>query len=395
MVLSLKESGWKCDGVSLLCGGVGSSTEGSGGTPTVFSERYDAAMVSVVSGNAPFVGVGLLRPLVEGDGALVDDLFARAVVHVGCLDVGDAELFVADAVRRWGRHKTGIGVLSLPGSDEPCGLAGLQMDEGADGEPELRLHMVATEQLAEVRALKQVVRELVRWAARYAPSARVRCTVDASDEVALDALRGAGLCPVDAGALGGGGSEHLVLELPHLQVVRDADDVPVDAVLDVWCAVNNAGGAVGFLPGAPRDQVRRKLDGHLESMRRGESVFTMLCEPLGGLLGVAWWERLAPNRWGPDRSHVAKLFRFMVHPEHQKQGLGDVFLCGGHSVVDAMGGVRFAYLDYRDGAGVGEFYGRHGYVEVGRYPDLLACRESDGSVILRDGVTMRRVVGES
>lgn len=350
-------------------------------------------MVSVVSRNAPFVGAGLLRPLCGADSGFVGRVFEAAAVRVGGLCLGDVDFFVGDAAERWELHKTDIGVLTLPGAGEPCGLAGLRVVEGAGGAAELRLYVVSTGQLSEVRVLRHVVRELVCWAARYAPSLRVRCSVGTSDEDVVNALRGAGMYPVSARVMEGGG-DSVVVELPHLEVVRDADDVPVEEVLDVWCAVNDAGGAVGFLPGAPRDFVRQKLDTHLESMRGGESVLSLLREPSGAIVAVAWWERLAPSKWGPDRSHVVKVYRFMVHPHHQKRGLGDVFMSAGHGIVDQMDGVLFSFLDYRDGAGLEQFYGRHGYVEVGRYPQYLSCPEPDGSVVLKDGVTMRRVVNK-
>ena len=48
-----------------------------------------------------------------------------------------------------------------------------------------------------------------------------------------------------------------------------------DAVVDLWVRVNDAGGSVGFLPGAARRDVAAALDRHLE--RRRAARRSLLC----------------------------------------------------------------------------------------------------------------------
>ncbi|GAA3617509.1 hypothetical protein GCM10022199_22340 [Marihabitans asiaticum] len=49
-------------------------------------------------------------------------------------------------------------------------------------------------------------------------------------------------------------------------------------------------------------------------------------------------------------------------------------------------GVELLTLDYRDGDGLGDFYGQLGYREVGRVPGLIRVAEGDD----RDSVTLVR-----
>ncbi len=53
-----------------------------------------------------------------------------------------------------------------------------------------------------------------------------------------------------------------VFEAPSVRAATAFDDTTSAQVLDLWCRVNDAGGAVGFLPGASRERVAAALREH-------------------------------------------------------------------------------------------------------------------------------------
>jgi GNAT superfamily N-acetyltransferase len=85
-------------------------------------------------------------------------------------------------------------------------------------------------------------------------------------------------------------------------------------------------------------------------------------------------------------AHGVWLYRFMVDPDLHGRNLGRILLAGMHAVARAMDGLEMTTLDYRSGNGLGEFYARCGYTEVGRIPAAIRVAPDDD----RDDVIMTR-----
>lgn len=172
-----------------------------------------------------------------------------------------------------------------------------------------------------------------------------------------------------------------VLELPY---VRIADRVPPrarEAMLRMWVRVTDAGGSVGFLPGATAEDITPVLDGYVERVEQGPTVCVALNSPLGELLGFGFVVRSA----GVLIAHGATLERVMTDPDRRGTNFGALLMAGLHRAAREQG-VELVTLDYRGGTGLGEFYTRYGYTEVGRVPGAIRVAPGDD----RDGVIMAR-----
>ena len=177
----------------------------------------------------------------------------------------------------------------------------------------------------------------------------------------------------------------LYFEAPRVATVSASavDDTLRDEIVDLWVRVNDAGGSVGFLPGAPRVAVAAALERHLDDLRGGRSLLCVLREPAGPLRGLGLWEH---DRGFPFE-HVAGLKRLMVDPALQGRNLGRILLGAMVGIARReLPHVELLRLDYRDGLGLGEFYARAGWTEVGRHParpqadrDRLPRRRRDGA----------------
>lgn len=175
--------------------------------------------------------------------------------------------------------------------------------------------------------------------------------------------------------------EWQVLELAY---VRFADRIPPrarEAMLAMWVGVNDAGGSVGFLPGATAGDVTPVLDGYVARLEQGDTVCVALNSPLGELLGFGF----VVGSSGALMAHSATLERVMTDPARRGTNLGALLLAGLHRAARERG-VELVTLDYRGGTGLGEFYTRFGYTEVGRVPGAVRVAPGDD----RDGVIMAR-----
>jgi GNAT superfamily N-acetyltransferase len=166
----------------------------------------------------------------------------------------------------------------------------------------------------------------------------------------------------------------------RIEAVPRIDEVLRSAMLDCWVEASNAGGAVGFVGPVTPDDVAPMLDKSIAAAHAGNRLLVVL--RLDGRLagfGYLSWNEL------PQQSHWATVLAFMVHPKHQGQGLGRV-LMDGIAGVGREHGMEFLILQYRDGLGLGEFYRKAGFVEVGRIPGCIRVAPGDD----RDGVEMMR-----
>jgi RimJ/RimL family protein N-acetyltransferase len=170
-------------------------------------------------------------------------------------------------------------------------------------------------------------------------------------------------------------------EAPRVGRVDLLDDPGREELLDLWQRVNDAGGAVGFLPGAPRPAVRQLLEVHAAEMAAGDGFAGELRGPDGVLVGWGWCV-VGPN---PLRRHAPWLYRVMVDPARQGAGQGRLLLAGLQRLAREDGAEQLL-LSTRSGAGVTRFYSRAGFEEVGRVPGVIRVAVGDD----RDEVFMAR-----
>lgn len=174
----------------------------------------------------------------------------------------------------------------------------------------------------------------------------------------------------------------VVLLGPRPDVVRRPFDAATrEAVLDLWCATNDAGGAVGFLPGAARERVDAALAAHEEQMAAGSAVAVLLRDPNDAVVAAAWWSA-GPN---PLLGHRRTAYRVMTDPSRRGRNLGRLLMAAMHRVARADG-VDIAELSVRGGTGTEDFYAGLGYVVVGRLPDGIRVAADDP----RDDIWMAR-----
>lgn len=82
----------------------------------------------------------------------------------------------------------------------------------------------------------------------------------------------------------------MVLVSPRVDAWRaPLDGGTRERVLDLWCAVNDDGGAVGFLPGASRDEVAAALAVHESQLADGKATAVLLRAPDDAVLALGFW----------------------------------------------------------------------------------------------------------
>ena len=181
---------------------------------------------------------------------------------------------------------------------------------------------------------------------------------------------------------------------PHVRIERGTLPSGLrEAVLDLWCAVNDAGGAVGFLPGAPRADVAAALSRHEAQMAAGYATAVLLLEDAadvepgeaseraGRVVGLGFWGR-GPN---PLLDHTRTGHRIMTDPARRGAGLGRLLMDAMHDAARAEG-VELVIVQARGGHGTERFYERCGYVETGRIPGVIRVAPGDD----RDEITLAR-----
>lgn len=142
-------------------------------------------------------------------------------------------------------------------------------------------------------------------------------------------------------------------------------------LLDTWIAATDAGGAVGFTPPAPVQQVAETLDEALGRVAAGLDLLGVLHtgERYAGM-------GLLVDKGSALNIHWRTVLRVMVHPQHQGSGAGRVLMEGLRgSAVDL--GLEQLELTIRDGLGLEKFYGPLGYRVVGTHPRAIRVTPDD------------------
>ena len=297
------------------------------------------------------------------------------------LDPAVQEQRLAAWIGHWEEHGFGYWLVEDAADGTPLGFAGVRPD--GDG---LNLYYRFRPDAQGRGLAREAAREAVVLAAEWLPGRPVRAVIRPGHEPSLRTARRSGL--LDAGV-----RRHeedlpdqppsVLLEAPRLHRVSHVPEVPDrDEVLDLWCRVNDADGSVGFLPGAPREKVEAALAVHEGQLASGQAVLGELRAPDHRLLGLAWWVASPTSML----AHGLWLYRLMVDPGLHGRNLGRILLAGMHAIARAMDGVEMTTLDYRSGNGLGDFYTRCGYTEVGRIPGAIRVAPGDD----RDDVLVTR-----
>lgn len=291
----------------------------------------------------------------------------------------DNEAFLDTVNRHWDEHGFGYWTVVETATGGPVGMAGLRMSEGF-----LNLYYRFAAEVHGRGFAREAAREAVALATEFLPAIPTQALVKEDNTASASTALSAGLVRAGSKVLADdlpGEPASAVFEAPAVERYDTLDDGLREAVLDLWCRVNDAGGAVGFLPGAPRDRVADALWSHERQMAERLAFAAMLRAPDGALLGLAWWLR-SPNAL---MSHGLSAYRVMIEPTLRGRNLGRILMSGMHRLA-RDDGAELVTLDYRSGTGVGAFYARCGYTEVGRVPGSIRVRPGDD----RDSVLMAR-----
>ncbi len=165
-----------------------------------------------------------------------------------------------------------------------------------------------------------------------------------------------------------------------LAFIRDPRPTPElrDGIARLWNDVNNAGGAVGFLPPTTVEDVAPDLDGYFAGIADG--LIRLVVGLDGERPAAAAFLGLNTHRL---MRHWGWLHTVMVDPALQGRGYG----AGLMREAEALGrelGLAGLRLSCRDGLGLDRFYGSVGYREIGRVPAALRVGPGDD----RDSVEM-------
>ena len=198
--------------------------------------------------------------------------------------------------------------------------------------------------------------------------------------MAEGAGRAAGLTGVSYGSAEGGGAVSFRLDPP-------LDDEATRRLVEVWAAVSNAGGAVGFAPPPPEvapDDVAPVAAAALRSVREGRDHLVVAYAG-ATIVGFAFLE----HRPGPLFRHWATVKRLQVHPAEQGRGTGTELLRATHRYARSLG-LEALHLTVRGGTGRESFYEREGYELVAPIPRAIKLSEDD----VRDELYMVKRLGD-
>lgn len=142
-------------------------------------------------------------------------------------------------------------------------------------------------------------------------------------------------------------------------------------LLDIWVAVTNAGGSVGFTAPSSARQIAPTLDVALARVAAGHDALGVLRAP-HGVVGMG----LLVDRGTELCRHWRTVLRVMVHPDHQGTGAGLLLMQGLHLLGRQLG-LEHLLLSVRDGQGTEGFYARLGYTAVGRHRKAIRVAPGD------------------
>ena len=294
-----------------------------------------------------------------------------------------------EVLAHWQEHGFGYHVVDCDhgphGATEPIGVGGLRA-EGAD---ELNLYY-------RFGAAAQG-----RGYAREAARAWVAAGVEHLEGSVVAVAKEHNLASVRtalAAGLGRAGSRaeptepegtppSVLLRSPRIEVVRAEgfSRATRSDILDLWCRVTRAGGAVGFLPTASREAHLPALAAPEELRRSGLATAVVVRDPDSpgdpAGAGLGWWVQEPVTLL----AHRRTAYRVMTDPDKRGRNLGRILMAAMHRAARAEG-AEIVTLGVRGGMGLEGFYARCGYEEVGRVVGGIRLAPGDD----RDDVTMAR-----
>lgn len=154
------------------------------------------------------------------------------------------------------------------------------------------------------------------------------------------------------------------LDPPHTEQL-------IDRIVQVWAAVTNAGGAVGFVGPVSATDVEPHARETLRRVVEGDDHLVIASRD-GRLVGFTFLQ----HRPGRLFRHWATVKRFQVDPAVQGTGLGGALLEAVHGFARDLG-LEHLRLTVRGGTGTEAFYRRFGWDEVVRMPRSIQVSEGD------------------
>ena len=301
----------------------------------------------------------------------------------------DAQVVLQRWVDAWDRDGYGYWVAERRSDGTPVGIGGVRRTAGP-GRDCLNLYYRLAPEARGSGFAREIASAATAFAHEWLPDLPVTCRINPRNEPSLTTAARAGM--VDIGPWR---SDADPLTEPDSRLHRSPDVVTglvepgtaaYDELVDLWVRVNDAGGAVGFEPGAPRAKVAAALDRNLA----GGAELVRLVEPTlaswddrsayGPVVGFGFVDLPQPR----NIAHRTRLYAVMVDPQRRHQNLGRLLLGSLHACARAHDR-EIVDLGYRGGTGLGDFYATCGYVETGRIPGGLRLSTGD-----RDDVTMAR-----
>ncbi|HUH07991.1 MAG TPA: dUTP diphosphatase [Egibacteraceae bacterium] len=167
---------------------------------------------------------------------------------------------------------------------------------------------------------------------------------------------------------------------------QSLDPALVDALVELWAAVSNAGGAVGFVPPVTLQQVRPTAEAALARVAAGTDDLVVARDDADSVIGLGF---LASSDHALSR-HVGTVRRLQRHPERVGAGVGARLLAELEAAARDRG-MSLIALTVRGGTGRERFYLRHGYRIDARLPARLRISEDD----LREELVMSKSLDAS
>ncbi len=308
-------------------------------------------------------------------------LYEHAVFAMPESDDAAARGFT-DCLDRWESAGFDYGVVEETSTREGIGVGGLRRKRDENGEQVLNLYYRLAGAVHGRGLAREAARAWTAHALEWLPDLPVMVRSRAANLASLRTAAAAGLQQVGTLDDGGNGqSPSTLLRAPRVEAHDWFDDETRESLLDLWCAVNDHGGAVGFLPGAPRHHVAQALAAHEEGMADGNTTGVLLRGPDQRVVGAGFW---VADR-NPLLGHTRTAYRIMTHPDLRGRNHGRLLMAAMHRVAREQN-VEVAVLDVRSGLGTTRFYEGCGYVEVGRVPGVIRVAPGDD----RDSVVMAR-----
>lgn len=228
---------------------------------------------------------------------------------------------------------------------------------------------------------REAARAVLAHAFEWLPSPRVVALARAVNVASIRVATAAGLDPVGELLDGPDRGTSIRFRAPRVELIGRAGltDRRRAHVLDLWCATNDAGGAVGFLPGAPRDAVAKALVEHERQLAAGLATMVLLTGVEDTVIGLGVLARST----NPLLAHRRAAYRVMTDPARRGRNLGRILMAALHRQARAEH-VEVITVSVRSGHGTEAFYQRCGYREIGRLAGGIRLAPGDD----RDDVMM-------